>query len=133
MMRKLSCSLLGVAAIAFGLSGCSNQYFERKDTITFGAGDAVAWNNAQMIADPTPRYASNTNIVTPGETAARAGSDYAHGRFRWYSEPGGVDEPKDTMVSVGASNGGGMGAGAAAGAGAALSGGGAGGGAYGGQ
>ncbi len=102
MMRKL----LGAAAVALALSGCSNQYFERKDTVTFSAGDAVAWNNAQMIPDPAPRSAYDTNIVTPGETAARAGNDYAQGRFRWFTEPAGVDEPKDSYFEKGTGQGG---------------------------
>ena len=104
MMRGLSWSLFGAAVLALGLSGCANQYFERKDTVTFNAGDAVAWNNAQQIVDPTPRRAYDTNIVTPGETAARAGADYAQGRNKWFTEPAGVDEPRDIMNSVGASS-----------------------------
>jgi hypothetical protein len=121
MRRLLSLSLLG--ATALGLASCSNQYFERKDSVTFSAGDAVAWNNAQMIADPTPRRAYDTNIVTPGETAARAGGNYASGRFKWYAEPGSKDEPSEVLNKVGASNpdrpgGGGGAAGAPAGGGA---------------
>jgi hypothetical protein len=122
MMRLLSFPLLGAAA-ALGLSGCSNQYFERKDSVTFSAGDAVAWNNAQMIADPAPRRAYDRNIVTPGETAARAGANYASGRFKWYNEPGNKDEPVEGLNKSGAFNpdrlsGGGATVGAQAGAGA---------------
>jgi hypothetical protein len=102
MMRLHSWPLL--AAAALGLSGCSNQYFERKDKVTSSAGDAVAWNNALMIADPTPRRAYDTNIVTPGETAARAGNNYAQGRFKWYAEPGSKDEPLEVVNKTGASN-----------------------------
>jgi hypothetical protein len=97
MMRLLSRSLLGAA---LGLSACSNQYFERKDSVTFSAGDAVAWNNAQMIVDPTPRRAFDTRIVTPGETAARGGNDYAKGRYRWYKVSGANrDEPTEVLVN----------------------------------
>jgi hypothetical protein len=122
MRRLLFRSLLAAAALS--LSGCSNQYFERKDSVTLSAGDAVAWNKAQMIIDPTPRRAYDTNIVTPGETAARAGGNYASGRFKWYDEPGSKDEPKEVLNRVGASNpdrsgGGGGTAGAPAGGGGA--------------
>ncbi|WP_294539690.1 hypothetical protein [uncultured Rhodoblastus sp.] len=102
MMRLLSRSFLGAAVL--GLSACSNQYFERKDSVTFSAGDAVAWNKAQMIADPTPRRAYDRNIVTPGETAARAGGNYASGRYKWYTEPGSKDEPSEVLNKTGASN-----------------------------
>jgi hypothetical protein len=94
MMRMI----LGFAAVSLALSGCSNQYFERKDTVTFSAGDAVAWNKAQQIVDPAPRSAYNTNIVTPGVTAERAGADYAQGRYRWYTTSGSSDTPKEIMV-----------------------------------
>jgi hypothetical protein len=95
---------LALIAAALSLSGCSNRYFERKDTVTFSAGDAVATNNALMIADPTPRRAYDTHIVTPGETAARAGDNYAQGRYKWYSEPGNKDEPVEGLNKTGASS-----------------------------
>jgi hypothetical protein len=102
MMRLLCWSLLAAAALS--LSGCSNQYFERKDSVTFSAGDAVAWNNAQMIDDPAPRRAYDTRIVTPGETAARAGGNYASGRYKWYTEAGSKDEPSEVLNKVGEAN-----------------------------
>jgi hypothetical protein len=102
MRRLLFWTLL---AAALSLSGCSNQYFERKESVTFSAGDAVAWNNAQMIIDPAPRRAYDTNIVTPGETAERAGKDYAKGQYRWYTNAGGPhDEPKETLVAPAPAN-----------------------------
>jgi hypothetical protein len=101
MGAEMKRPFLALAALGFALSGCSNQYFERKDTVTFSAGDAVAWNNAQQIPNPTPRYAYNNNIRTPGETAARAGADYVSGRSKWYSDAN-SDAPELKMNSAGA-------------------------------
>jgi hypothetical protein len=46
--------------------------FGRKDTITMGAGDAVASNEAIQTADPWPRYSQNNNIPMDGVKAQRA-------------------------------------------------------------
>lgn len=62
------------------LAGCSSQYLERKDKVTFGAGDAVAWNSVQQVADPMPRRAQNTNIATNGEKAVKAVRQYIAGQ-----------------------------------------------------
>jgi hypothetical protein len=84
MMRKF----LGLAALGLALSACSsgnqnfgnaNTYFERKDTVTFSAGDAVAWNNAQQITNPTPAGAYNNNISTDGRVACKSVEKYVKG------------------------------------------------------
>jgi hypothetical protein len=90
------------AALGLALSGCSNQYFERKDTVTFSAGDAVAWNNAQQIPDPAPRVAYNTNIPTTGERAVNAVRNNNEGRHNWFRSAG---ETLHEAVVTGASSG----------------------------
>jgi hypothetical protein len=86
-------------ALGLALSGCSNQYFERKDTVTFSAGDAVAWNNAQQIPDPAPRVAYNTNIPTTGERAVNAVRNNNEGRHNWFRS---TDETLRETVVTGA-------------------------------
>ena len=64
---KIRC-IIGAATIAASLA-CSGawawdqdpaaQYFERKDTIVSGAGDARNVNAATHIIDPWPRYVGN--------------------------------------------------------------------------
>ncbi|MDQ6868003.1 MAG: hypothetical protein M3178_06225 [Pseudomonadota bacterium] len=64
------------------LSACtqySNQYAERKDSITLGAGDAVASNAALQILTPWPRYSNDTTIAMDGERIARAVARYREG------------------------------------------------------
>jgi len=48
------------------------QYFERKDTIVSGAGDARNVNAATHIIDPWPRNVGNRRIPMNGERAAGA-------------------------------------------------------------
>jgi type IV pilus biogenesis protein CpaD/CtpE len=70
--------LLPVILISLGcvvLSAC-NQYLERKDTLTFAAGDAVASTAAVQIADPWPKASRNTNIPMDGVKAQRAMQTY---------------------------------------------------------
>jgi len=111
-------SLIVVAAIGFALSGCSNQYLERKDTVTFSAGNAVAWNSAQQIPDPTPARANDTRIVADGDRAARAVQRNIDGGEKWYRDQS--DELSDSFLPTpnatlgGGAGGGGGGAGGGA-------------------
>jgi hypothetical protein len=80
MTMKIGC-IIGWAAFAATLT-CSGawawdqdpfaQYFERKDTIVSGAGDAADVNAATHIIDPWPRYVGNRQIPMNGERAAGA-------------------------------------------------------------
>ena len=60
------------AAACLGLAACDNRYIERKDTVTFGLGDAVTTNNAVMTANPWPRRSQNTRIPMDGVKAENA-------------------------------------------------------------
>jgi hypothetical protein len=80
MTMKIRC-IIGWATFAASLA-CSGawawdqdpaaQYFERKDTIVSGAGDAKNVNAATHIIDPWPRYVGNRRIPMNGERAAGA-------------------------------------------------------------
>jgi hypothetical protein len=68
--------------IGLTLSGCTqywNQYAERKDSITFGAGDAIASNSAVQIPTPWPRHSNDPNIAFDGERINRAVARYREG------------------------------------------------------
>jgi hypothetical protein len=102
-------SLIVVAGFGFALSGCSNQYLERKDTVTFSAGNAVAWNSAQQIPDPTPSHAYDTRIIADGDKAARAVQRNIDGGEKWFRDQS--DELSDSILPS-PSAGGGAGGGA---------------------
>lgn len=77
-----SLRIILLAMVYLMLSACSqysNQYAERKDTITFSAGDAVASNAAVQIPTPWPRYSNDTAIAMDGERIARAVARYREG------------------------------------------------------
>ncbi len=58
-------------ATTLALCGCS-EYLERRETISFHAGDAAAANRAVHTIDPWPRAAQNTTIPTSGRRVADA-------------------------------------------------------------
>ena len=64
------------AALALGfatlLGGCADIYYDRRETVTFYAGDAVASNKVVQMIDPWPRAAANRNIESHGERMQRA-------------------------------------------------------------
>jgi hypothetical protein len=88
MTMKIRC-IIGSAAFAASLT-CSAawawdqdpfaQYFQRKDTIVFGAGDARDVNAATHVIDPWPRYVGNRQIPGNGERMAGAAERYRTNR-----------------------------------------------------
>jgi hypothetical protein len=56
------------------------QYFERKDTIVSGAGDARNVNAATHIIDPWPRYVGNRRIPGNGQRMTGAVERYRTNR-----------------------------------------------------
>ena len=80
---KIRC-IIGSAAFAASLT-CSGAwawdqdpaalYFERKDTIVSGAGDARDVNAATHIIDPWPRYVGNRRIPANGDRMVVAHDD----------------------------------------------------------
>ena len=89
------------------------MYFQRKDTIISGAGDARDVNAATHVIDPWPRYVGNRRIPANGDRMSRAVERYRQGSYR----------PPAPPIFLAASAGDGIGA-AAAGGGAAGGGGG---------
>ena len=54
------------------LAGCSDIYFDRRETFALGADDAVAANTVEQMVDPWPRHSNNNNIAFNGERMQRA-------------------------------------------------------------
>ena len=52
------------------------MYLDRRDTVSFGAGDAVAANKVTHMVDPWPVYAGNRNIAFDGERMQAAAERY---------------------------------------------------------
>ena len=89
--------LLLVLAAAGLASGCAD-YMNHRDTITFGAGNAMEANKAIHTEDPFPPKAQRTRIASDGKVIRRAVTQYQNGGL-------GVVQPSPAMGANGASNG----------------------------
>lgn len=69
------------AALAFAalVSACSDIYYDRRETVAFGGGDAVATNRIVQTIDPWPPAAYNRRLTTDGAVAAMAVARYRAG------------------------------------------------------
>lgn len=76
--------LIAVAVTALGLcpwlTACSDLYFDHRDTIALGAGDAVAANEITQMVDPWPPNSGNRNIAFNGQKMQTAVERYRTGR-----------------------------------------------------
>jgi hypothetical protein len=78
--NRASRTLAGVVLLGLLLAGCSDIYFDRRETIALGAEDAVATDRIEQIADPWPRQVGNRNIAFNGEKMQAAAERYRTGR-----------------------------------------------------
>ncbi len=73
--RLITASLTAIV-LGITLCGCSDFYFDRRDTISLGAGDAIAANAAGEIIDPWPPHSGDTNIAANGQRMQAAVERY---------------------------------------------------------
>jgi hypothetical protein len=63
-----SCVRLTAAIfLSAAVGGCSEAYFDRRDTIALGGGDAVAADQTMQTVDPWPPYSANTRLAANGQ------------------------------------------------------------------
>lgn len=77
---RLVRSIVAAATAGVLLSGCSDIYFDRRETLTFHAGDAVATNIAIQTIDPWPKVAGIRNIEHDGTRMQKAAERYRTGK-----------------------------------------------------
>jgi hypothetical protein len=67
---KLALTIAAIATPAILLQGCyEDEYLSRRDTVSLGAGDAIATDQVTHTVDPWPPYARDTDIHLEGERA----------------------------------------------------------------
>jgi hypothetical protein len=79
-MTRAKPKLIGLvgAVVVIGtmLSGCSDIYYDRRDTLALASGDAVKGNVIVQTVDPWPAASSNRNHSTNGDRMQRAVERY---------------------------------------------------------
>ena len=78
--RSATRTIAAATLLGAMLGGCSEYYFDRRDTITVYSGDSVATNRVTQMIDPWPAASGNRNIAYNGEKAATAAERYRTGR-----------------------------------------------------
>jgi hypothetical protein len=71
-------ALAAVIALGAALGGCSDIYYDRRETVALGADDHIANNTAIQMVDPWPRYVGDKNIAFNGERQQGAVERYRH-------------------------------------------------------
>ena len=67
-----TCALLAATA----LTGCSDIYFDRRESIALSAGDAQHSNQVTHMVDPWPKASANRNIAFDGQKMQSAVERY---------------------------------------------------------
>lgn len=84
MRRSNKYSAVRAVAVAAGLAtilaACSDIYYDRRETVLFGADDAVASNKAVQTIDPWPPGSANRNVPGNGARVAAAITRYRTGK-----------------------------------------------------
>jgi hypothetical protein len=71
-MQRFTTPTLLVLAFAATLGGCADIYYDRRESVAFHAGDAVAANKVAQIIDPWPRASADRNVEAEGQRMQRA-------------------------------------------------------------
>jgi hypothetical protein len=71
------CRVLGtVVVLGVMVGGCSDIYFDRRETVALGADDHIAVNRVAQMVDPWPRYVGDKNIAFNGQRMQGAAERY---------------------------------------------------------
>jgi hypothetical protein len=69
-----------VVVIASAVAGCAEIYYDRRETVAPGAGDAVAANKVSQMVDPWPPASNNNRIAFNGQRMESAQDRYNRGK-----------------------------------------------------
>jgi len=54
-------------AVPLVVGGCSDIYYDRRETVALGADDHIASNRVAQVVDPWPYHVDNKNIAFSGD------------------------------------------------------------------
>lgn len=90
--RSAGRTAMAAALLAGALSGCSDLYLDRRETIALGADDFMATNRVTHMVDPWPPASADRNYLVNGDKMQSAVERYRTGK---------IIEPKGTGTSKG--------------------------------
>jgi len=74
--KLATCALLAATALA----GCSDLYFDRRESISLSAGDDLYANQVAHMVDPWPAQSANRNIGFNGQKMQSAVDRYRNNK-----------------------------------------------------
>jgi hypothetical protein len=95
--RRASRAVSVTVLLASLLAGCSDLYFDRRETVLFGGGDSIAANAAEQTVDPWPRGSNNNHLAFNGQRMQRAVECY---RYNKVAAPVDMDPSNDSPSLV---------------------------------
>src|SRR3982074_3128933 len=60
-------NLVLISSLGMMLSGCSDIYYDRRETVALGADDHIATNRVAQMIDPWPRDVGRRQIAFDGQ------------------------------------------------------------------
>ena len=69
-----------VVVIASAVAGCAEIYYDRRETVGSGSGDAIATNKVAQMIDPWSRASANNQIAANGRLMQSAQDRYNRGK-----------------------------------------------------
>jgi hypothetical protein len=76
-LALISLSIAGLGAM---LGGCSDVYFDRRDSVALGANDHIDTDRVAQMIDPWPRNVGKREIAFDGQKMQSAVERYRSGR-----------------------------------------------------
>jgi hypothetical protein len=84
LVRTVSAAVLFnvvlISGLGMMLAGCSDLYFDRRETVALGADDHIGSNRVAQMIDPWPRDVGRREIAFNGEKMQNAVERYRTGR-----------------------------------------------------
>jgi hypothetical protein len=75
-MARLTAAAIVAAALVGTLAGCSDIYFDRRETVVLGGGDAVATDQMMQMNNPWPPESRYTALAANGQRIQSAVERY---------------------------------------------------------
>ena len=81
MLSRSGIKVIAVTVL-FGtaVAGCSEIYYDRRESVALSAGDAVATNKVTQMVDPWPRHSANNRLAFDGERMQAAAQRHRQGK-----------------------------------------------------
>ena len=73
-------AIAAIVVLGTAVAGCSDIYYDRRDTISLGTGDAIATNKVTQTIDPWPAHSGRNRIAYSGQRMQLAQDRYNRGK-----------------------------------------------------